>query len=262
MRNRKSAFTLIELLVVITIIVLLLALLTPALDRAVYQAELAVCGSQLKSVGTGVLSYAVSNRRAYPVRAAIPQPSQLRANANDFRGALQKALENLNVLNCPLAGRLDFVSSTDVAIYTQNLWFSWGYNDERKKLRIGDPTRWNGQEHRLLANDRDLTLTPNQAQSAHPDYGPQTMFNEVYQDQTHRNNNALTTIAWWLNLQTAQRGRTDDNFVYDDGSVLRVDGIVSVINGNQPDERMQKMPVWANSTQLSVNSGWINVPRN
>ena len=34
------AFTLVELLVVITIIVILLALLTPAMDRAVYHAEM------------------------------------------------------------------------------------------------------------------------------------------------------------------------------------------------------------------------------
>ena len=39
----QSAFTLVELMVVITIIVLLLALMMPALDKAVYQAELASC---------------------------------------------------------------------------------------------------------------------------------------------------------------------------------------------------------------------------
>ena len=48
MRLAKSAFTLIELLVVVTIIVVLLAMLTPALDKAIYQAELAVCGAHKK----------------------------------------------------------------------------------------------------------------------------------------------------------------------------------------------------------------------
>src|ERR1041385_5328344 len=61
----RPAFTLIELLVVITIIVVLLALLTPALDRAVYQAELASCGGRLKALGAGFALYAFNNGRRY-----------------------------------------------------------------------------------------------------------------------------------------------------------------------------------------------------
>src|ERR1041385_7046662 len=49
--NRMTAFTLIELLVVVTIIVVLLALLTPALDRAIYRAELLRCGANQKGTG-------------------------------------------------------------------------------------------------------------------------------------------------------------------------------------------------------------------
>src|ERR1041385_7229769 len=62
------AFTLIELLVVITIIVVLLTLLTPALDKAVYRAEFTTCAARLKSMSSGILTYATEQRRFYPYR--------------------------------------------------------------------------------------------------------------------------------------------------------------------------------------------------
>src|ERR1041385_7231650 len=72
LRTRSlDGFTLIELLVVITVIVTLLAMLAPALDQAVYQAELAVCAAQLGGMGRGVLTYAASYKRHYPARPGV-----------------------------------------------------------------------------------------------------------------------------------------------------------------------------------------------
>ena len=59
----KQAFTLVKLLVVIAIIVVLLALLVPALDRAMEMTLRAVCASHLDAIHTGVASYALSNRQ-------------------------------------------------------------------------------------------------------------------------------------------------------------------------------------------------------
>src|SRR5688572_26873229 len=67
----SRAFTLIELLVVITIIVVLLSLLTPALDKAIYQAELAVCGANIKGAYGAITTYAMDNKRRYPHRPEL-----------------------------------------------------------------------------------------------------------------------------------------------------------------------------------------------
>lgn len=58
----RSAFTLVELLVVVAIIVVLLALLSPALDRAVTSAEATVCASTLRNWGQGMFQYAQDHK--------------------------------------------------------------------------------------------------------------------------------------------------------------------------------------------------------
>src|SRR5688572_4594237 len=63
-----KAFTLIELLVVVTIIVVLLSMLAPALDKAIYQAELVQCGGKLKLMGSAVTLYTFDNKKHYPDR--------------------------------------------------------------------------------------------------------------------------------------------------------------------------------------------------
>ena len=67
MRNLGTrAFTLIELLVVISIIVLLIAFLLPALQRAKRQARVLYCMSNLKSAGIGLSTYVTENVGKYP----------------------------------------------------------------------------------------------------------------------------------------------------------------------------------------------------
>jgi len=68
---RQGAFTLVELLVVVTIIVLLLALLTPALSRAVYEAQLVQCGAQMRLAASGQVLYAMDHKRYWMYRRVI-----------------------------------------------------------------------------------------------------------------------------------------------------------------------------------------------
>src|SRR5687767_9422946 len=64
----RSAFTLVELMVVVAIIVVLLALMMPAMENAIYQGELAVCGSRLKGIASASFMYAHDNKKRYPSR--------------------------------------------------------------------------------------------------------------------------------------------------------------------------------------------------
>src|SRR5688572_24681708 len=72
---RTHAFTLIELLVVVTIIVVLLALLVPALDKTIYQADLVACAAKLDAIGGLMTSGAAANQRRYPDRLPVWAPT-------------------------------------------------------------------------------------------------------------------------------------------------------------------------------------------
>lgn len=60
------AFTLLELLVVVTIIVVLLALLAPALDKAVSQAQLTQCAARHHGLVNIFSLWAAENKRKFP----------------------------------------------------------------------------------------------------------------------------------------------------------------------------------------------------
>ena len=70
-RFRRTVFTLIELLVVIAIILILVAMLLPALERARYQANVLNCAADHKQWGVAFLSHAGDNNRNL-VKANLP----------------------------------------------------------------------------------------------------------------------------------------------------------------------------------------------
>ena len=70
---RCAGFTLIELLVVIAVVVLLVALVLPALGAARTQARIAVCGARLQQLGVGAGMYLGDYKNALP-QTAVDSP--------------------------------------------------------------------------------------------------------------------------------------------------------------------------------------------
>jgi prepilin-type N-terminal cleavage/methylation domain-containing protein len=250
MRRRSSrGFTLVELLVVITIIVVLLSLLTPALDRAIYSAELAACGAGMHSMGAGVLAYAFDFQRQYPRRTAYSEPHRLAFSIAPFNGddrpVLRRAF-SLKLLNDPLNGTVDYDSpQASIVFSSYYLWFGFQYNGEKGMRRIGDRFSWTDgtiggnpivRRFNLLVSEHDAVDTQDtQVHGNHPDRDG-VMQHQVVQDGQVELGFATPpdaigasgfqwTVARWFNTATEQRGELDMNFLSDDGSVARIDSV-------------------------------------
>ena len=84
--SKTRGLTLLELIVVIGIIMMLVALLMPALKKARWQAEIVSCGSRMRQFYMGLQMYSYQYRE-YPVthRRKINNPApktSIRANAS------------------------------------------------------------------------------------------------------------------------------------------------------------------------------------
>ncbi len=104
--ERGRAFTLVELLVVISIIVLLMALLIPALSRAKKQAQAVVCQARLRQAATSMQVAIENNGGRFPDcnRRTSPGTSQDDGPSSMFH-MLAPFAESPELAHCPLATR-------------------------------------------------------------------------------------------------------------------------------------------------------------
>jgi len=108
--RRQSAFTLIELLVVIAIIAILAAILFPVFAQARESARKAVCLSNLKQLGLGMMMYVQDYDEAFPINSSsglpyVPVPND--SGSATFPAywqwiwTTQPYMKNKGILVCP-----------------------------------------------------------------------------------------------------------------------------------------------------------------
>ena len=267
MSCRTIGFTIVELLVVMTVIVVLLALLAPALDKAVYQAELAVCGSRLDSIALGTTGYATENKRAYPYRA-LAISSTLRPMMVNYGGPTGGRLDDrprlvqhigLKTLVDPMAASLDLseeANDADTEVYSSYcLWFGWQIFDGKgsKGLkRLGDRLGYNNGVDQygfnILASDADSVETGwGYSQASHPDRGEPYL--GTLQNEGGTPTGGPWTYSFWTHVNSRNKGPIDRQFAYTDGSVQRLDGL-TIKDDGEPDDRVVAIPGVADASGL------------
>jgi prepilin-type N-terminal cleavage/methylation domain-containing protein len=242
-RHGRAAFTLVELLVVVAIIALLLAILLPALNRAKYQAKLAVCANQLRQIGIGSVTYASDNWGFYPslgdLTDSFGKPVRgrnyswnLEYHAND---GIQPLLETVlgdqieKLFTCPAAPNG----------YSKNKWdthTSYSYWPDVTGRGAIEPDNGNGNRSNMLMRLGDayrLNLGKNQYRLSRilaQDSFRQTMASYIGEDGWPGNRRVATNHypshipkkedgPWGFNLNWIGGDSSSANYLLEDGSV-------------------------------------------
>jgi len=236
--SRAKGLYLIELLVVVTMIALLLALLMPAMDQAIYQAELAVCAANMRSTAQGMVNYALDHKRRHPHRPGIMaingnwQPISLKqwtVNQFDDRPTFRDYISINQHLNDPLTKPVDIErDDANLDVYgSVAIWAGWKYRiGKRGMMRMGDRFDWNESSFDLLVSDRSF-IAPGHAQNSHPDKD-NVMPNLVSDNSAdgpffNAGGTYKTTLSIWWSQGNERRGPVDLNFAYQDLSVRRLE---------------------------------------
>lgn len=248
---RARAFTLVELLVVITIIVALMAILAPAMDRAIYRAELAACAARLKAHGTTALTYAMDFRRHYLYRAAIMDATPYRPDYlaltgpnvpnHDDRPALRPYMALNKLMACPFVKEVEFdqaeksapVPAAKVLLYTSYAyWYGWRFATSADQTqpgmyKLGDRFVYDGVSFNVLACDTDIIQNGGFVNDAHPETKDPVLglFTERGNGIPNPVVASYPTFSYWASWTNFNRGPVDRNFAFDDGSVRGIDDL-------------------------------------
>jgi len=104
--SKNKGFTLIELLVVIAVIALLMAILTPALNRAKKQIKAVACQSNLRQIGLCTNMYADDNNGSLTLGGNLPpQYSDGKYGAGTWYYSLRPYFRDPEIAVCPATTR-------------------------------------------------------------------------------------------------------------------------------------------------------------
>jgi len=279
-RNGKrpaSGWTLVEVLVVAAIMVALASFVITAMERALYTADLAVCQAQQRHIGIAVLSYATSGRRAYPHRAGLladpdfappvlcaplveADEPHLSTRSYDDRRLLKQLLPIDESLNCPLVSPVELSGSKPrTRIWaSQALWFGWEYRDltgrsENGMHRLGDRFTWQGDSFSVLASDwTAFSREDNFAIGSHPDIYDGIM----HPEKTGQSSSCWwvispSTYSFWVTPETSAPGPVDRTFLFDDGSVQRLERVHWRLTAHQA-LRLRQRQEWSKADERMV----------
>jgi prepilin-type N-terminal cleavage/methylation domain-containing protein len=197
----RPGFTIIELLVVVTIIVVLLALLTPALDKAIESAERAKCAANLDAWGIAHHTYYVEQRRrilsTMRTSSQYPNPNFCWANAD--RGVNSAGTAAQDFAARPLVG---YVPGTDPATGTiRGIWHCPSnrapLKEERSRAAFSATTLsgYFQPDYAYFAHaeiwGRDHATRPEYLTGARPAPGKLLMADVVWQWRVNK--------TWWYN---------------------------------------------------------------
>jgi prepilin-type N-terminal cleavage/methylation domain-containing protein len=274
----QLGLTLVELLVVVAIIVVLLALLSPALDQAVYQAELVTCETKLRGLAVSAFNYAWAFNRRYPNKPAVDagkaavacELNPVLANHGgeaeggyDIRPIIEPYFDINGLMNCPLSKAVDLVSTSPTSNVHSNYaqFYGWRYKDgprlERGMRKVGDRFEFQGAAFHVLASDWEAIFDGSWNQNAHPDKDG-VLAPVVLQDEMYGTTGVFYTASMWV-AGGSHRGAVDRNFVFDDGSVHRFADVKQSQSNpaRMADSRLVAVPTRANSVDALVNHMWL-----
>ncbi|MDD7985311.1 prepilin-type N-terminal cleavage/methylation domain-containing protein [Lentisphaera marina] len=256
MRKNKS-FTLIEVLVVIAIIGILASLLLPSLSKSRYKARLAVCTENMRQNSIALYNYADDNDQYWPQRTMY----QLHLLEPSSAGrSLLASYISLDSLFCPL-NKPEFDPKTDTTAglggayemyYGQALLDADGHRETTALLKVGDRITWgyDGIDNSfsvLLADNDQYNVDENKWVSSHPSKG--------------MSRSGVSTAGYksWFYRSSDLRGTLDRNFLYEDGSVKRVNNIISPgPTTDAHDPRMARVRA-QNALSFTVRAAYLPV---
>ena len=244
-------FTLVELLVVVSIITILVSMMVPAVEQAMYQAKVAACSANMKTVALAATQYAHDNQQHYPKRHKNYSWDALHIRAGyaespfDLRPQFAPYMTIQSYLD-PMLGGVDLSDSAN----RPNVLLFANFNIYTG-LELGNDPRWPamdkvGQrfealdsmssggprtyEFNVIAGDRNMYWDGRWSASSHSDR--RVLRNGYLQDHPEHN----VTISYWA-ADGGDHDPMDLNYAYTDGSVARFGGVV------KHDERMARIVV-------------------